>query len=54
MMYDGMKMESKLILIMVSFQAQATEIATLNGTIKRLEEDNAELRDLCCFLDDDR
>ncbi|CAG7720960.1 unnamed protein product [Allacma fusca] len=35
-------------------QAQATEISTLNGTIKRLEEDNTELRDLCCFLDDDR
>lgn len=26
----------------------------MRTTISRLEEDNAELRDLCCFLDDDR
>lgn len=36
------------------FQGQTVEIAQMRTTIARLEEDNAELRDLCCFLDDDR
>jgi len=26
----------------------------MRATLSRLEEDNSELRDLCCFLDDDR
>ena len=29
-------------------------MTNLKNTIARLEEDNNELRDLCCFLDDDR
>nr|CAG4637034.1 EOG090X06T3 [Ceriodaphnia reticulata]SVE72956.1 EOG090X06T3 [Ceriodaphnia reticulata] len=33
---------------------QATEIKGLKSSYQRLQEDNQELRDLCCFLDDDR
>ena len=29
-------------------------LATLREQNRRLQQDNAELRDLCCFLDDDR
>lgn len=29
-------------------------MSQMRSSISRLEEDNAELRDLCCFLDDDR
>jgi hypothetical protein len=35
-------------------QNQTVEIGQLRTTVTRSEEDNAELRDLCCFLDDDR
>ncbi|ODN04269.1 Coiled-coil domain-containing protein 85A [Orchesella cincta] len=35
-------------------QVQNSDITNLKTTVTRLEEDNAELRDLCCFLDDDR
>jgi hypothetical protein len=35
-------------------QVQTVEISQMRTNITRLEEDNAELRDLCCFLDDDR
>lgn len=31
-----------------------TELRTLKETNQRLSDDNQELRDLCCFLDDDR
>nr|CAG4650999.1 EOG090X06T3 [Simocephalus serrulatus]SVE94257.1 EOG090X06T3 [Simocephalus serrulatus] len=34
--------------------AQASEIKGLKSSYQRLQEDNQELRDLCCFLDDDR
>nr|SVE84275.1 EOG090X06T3 [Daphnia pulex] len=33
---------------------QATEIKGLKSSYQRLQEDKQELRDLCCFLDDDR
>ncbi|XP_057379141.1 uncharacterized protein LOC130701179 [Daphnia carinata] len=33
---------------------QASEIKGLKASYQRLQEDNQELRDLCCFLDDDR
>nr|SVE81336.1 EOG090X06T3 [Daphnia magna] len=33
---------------------QASEIKGLKSSYQRLQEDNQELRDLCCFLDDDR
>nr|CAG4651847.1 EOG090X06T3 [Triops cancriformis] len=36
------------------FVAQASELQALRGSFQRLQEDNQELRDLCCFLDDDR
>ncbi len=32
----------------------AVEIRTLKEANQRLNDDNQELRDLCCFLDDDR
>lgn len=32
----------------------AAEIQTLKQEKQRLSDDNQELRDLCCFLDDDR
>jgi hypothetical protein len=35
-------------------QAQGADMTQMRSTMTRLEEDNAELRDLCCFLDDDR
>jgi len=35
-------------------QDQQTEIRNLKELNARLSEDNQELRDLCCFLDDDR
>lgn len=31
-----------------------TELRTLKETNQLLSDDNQELRDLCCFLDDDR
>lgn len=31
-----------------------TELRTLKEANQRLSDDNQELRDLCCFLDDDR
>nr|CAG4643226.1 EOG090X06T3 [Ilyocryptus agilis] len=34
--------------------AQASELKGLKSSFQRLQEDNQELRDLCCFLDDDR
>nr|SVE74202.1 EOG090X06T3 [Daphnia barbata] len=33
---------------------QSSEIKGLKSSYQRLQEDNQELRDLCCFLDDDR
>lgn len=36
------------------FHAQAAELRHLRDTHQRLTDDNQELRDLCCFLDDDR
>nr|CAG4643980.1 EOG090X06T3 [Lepidurus arcticus] len=33
---------------------QASELQAVRGSFQRLQEDNQELRDLCCFLDDDR
>lgn len=35
-------------------QALLTEIKTIKEANRRLSDDNQELRDLCCFLDDDR
>lgn len=35
-------------------QEQATEVRNMKEVNARLSEDNQELRDLCCFLDDDR
>lgn len=35
-------------------QALITELRALKETNARLIDDNQELRDLCCFLDDDR
>lgn len=35
-------------------QTHLLEIRTLKDVIKTKQEDNQELRDLCCFLDDDR
>ena len=32
----------------------ASEVRTLKEANQRLSDDNQELRDLCCFLDDDR
>nr|CAG4646282.1 EOG090X06T3 [Macrothrix elegans] len=34
--------------------AQTSEIKSLKSSFQRMQEDNQELRDLCCFLDDDR
>ena len=31
-----------------------SEVRTLKEELKKLRESNKELRDLCCFLDDDR
>lgn len=42
------------IFLNVVLQTQTVEISQMRSTMTRLEEDNAELRDLCCFLDDDR
>ncbi len=36
------------------FQTMITELRTLKEANQRLSDDNQELRDLCCFLDDDR
>nr|SVE73576.1 EOG090X06T3 [Daphnia atkinsoni] len=33
---------------------QTSEIKGMKSSYQRLQEDNQELRDLCCFLDDDR
>ncbi|XP_043992623.1 coiled-coil domain-containing protein 85A-like [Gambusia affinis] len=35
-------------------QQHLTEIRSLKDVNQKLQEDNQELRDLCCFLDDDR
>lgn len=35
-------------------QGLASEVRTLKEANQRLSDDNQELRDLCCFLDDDR
>uniref|UniRef100_A0AAY4D9F9 Coiled-coil domain containing 85B n=2 Tax=Denticeps clupeoides TaxID=299321 RepID=A0AAY4D9F9_9TELE len=35
-------------------QGHLLEIRELKGVNQRLQEENGELRDLCCFLDDDR
>lgn len=35
-------------------QTMITELRTLKDANQRLSDDNQELRDLCCFLDDDR
>ncbi|XP_061578823.1 coiled-coil domain containing 85A, like [Cololabis saira] len=37
-----------------SLQLHLTEIRGLKDINQKLQEDNRELRDLCCFLDDDR
>lgn len=36
------------------FQSLIAELRTLKEQNQRLSDDNQELRDLCCFLDDDR
>lgn len=36
------------------FQSLVAELRTLKEANQRLSDDNQELRDLCCFLDDDR
>ena len=36
------------------FQVHLLEIRGLKEVNQRLQDDNQELRDLCCFLDDDR
>lgn len=36
------------------FQNLIAELRVLKETNQRLSDDNQELRDLCCFLDDDR
>lgn len=38
----------------VQMQNLVSELRTLKETNQRLADDNQELRDLCCFLDDDR
>uniref|UniRef100_A0AAV2JLT4 Coiled-coil domain containing 85A n=1 Tax=Knipowitschia caucasica TaxID=637954 RepID=A0AAV2JLT4_KNICA len=37
-----------------TLQKHLTEIRSLKDVNQKLQEDNQELRDLCCFLDDDR
>lgn len=39
---------------MFSFQSLLAELRSLKEANQRLNDDNQELRDLCCFLDDDR
>ena len=39
---------------LVVFQNLIAELRVLKETNQRLSDDNQELRDLCCFLDDDR
>nr|CAG4640883.1 EOG090X06T3 [Eulimnadia texana] len=34
--------------------SMSSELKTVKSSYQRLQEDNQELRDLCCFLDDDR
>jgi len=43
-----------LLSLFCYFQAHLVEIRNLKGINNRLQEDNQELRDLCCFLDDER
>lgn len=38
----------------IQSRRMAAEIRTLKEANQRLSDDNQELRDLCCFLDDDR
>ncbi|KAF4518047.1 hypothetical protein B566_EDAN009281 [Ephemera danica] len=35
-------------------QASSNELRNAQDLVRRLQDDNQELRDLCCFLDDDR
>nr|CAG4641719.1 EOG090X06T3 [Eurycercus lamellatus] len=44
----------RLAEIQTKMTAQGSELKGLKSTFQRLQEDNQELRDLCCFLDDDR
>nr|CAG4638469.1 EOG090X06T3 [Cyclestheria hislopi] len=44
----------KLIEVQNKLSAQTAEMKSLKAAYQRLQEDNQELRDLCCFLDDDR
>lgn len=37
-----------------SISVQLSELRVLKEAYQRLSDDNQELRDLCCFLDDDR
>lgn len=37
-----------------NFQSLLAELRSLKEANQRLSDDNQELRDLCCFLDDDR
>lgn len=39
---------------MFSFQSLLAELRSVKEANQRLNDDNQELRDLCCFLDDDR
>lgn len=42
------------LIFIFDFQTMITELRTLKDANQRLSDDNQELRDLCCFLDDDR
>ena len=43
-----------LSILSVGIQVHLLEIRGLKEVNGRLQQDNQELRDLCCFLDDDR
>lgn len=43
-----------IILFIFPFQSLLAELRSMKEANQRLSDDNQELRDLCCFLDDDR
>nr|SVE77623.1 EOG090X06T3 [Daphnia lumholtzi] len=51
---DGGGRARRLLEAQSRIATQASEIKGLKSSYQRLQEDNQELRDLCCFLDDDR
>lgn len=42
------------MIILAFLQSLLAELRSMKEANQRLSDDNQELRDLCCFLDDDR